>query len=96
VAQVNRISEQKARVTKVLRDKNPYAVAQADGISGQITFSLSPDRKVWDEDEYPRTGTMVVLSDLRKNDNGWRAYKARFLRPEDEIDQATQASKKGP
>lgn len=88
--------ESAARVSKVFSTMNPYAVACVIGLSGPVTFSLDSDRKVWKEEELPRVGTMVILSDFRKNDNGWRAYNARFLRPEDEGQIANEATKKGP
>lgn len=59
----------------------PYAVAQSDDIPGWITFSLN--KPVWQEEEEPKPGTYVILSDLRKKD-GWRAEKARFYRPGDD------------
>lgn len=71
-----------ARVEKVVTGPQPYAVAIAKGISGSVTFSLRPD--VWSEEKSPMAENQVVLDDLRKNDHGWRAYKARFYRPEDE------------
>jgi hypothetical protein len=49
---------------------------------GNITVSL--DKAVWLEVDWPEEGLEVVLWDLRKKKAGWRAYKARFLRPEDE------------
>lgn len=73
-----------ARVSKVIVTKSPYAVAYVAGRPDPVTFSLDTDRKVWKEEELPQTGTMVILGDLRKNDHGWRAFFARFLRPEDE------------
>jgi hypothetical protein len=72
---------------QVFRDKHPYAIAKADGIPDSVTFSLDPDHEVWEDQETPRAGTIVILSDIRKNDKGWRAHRARFLRPEDEIKQ---------
>ena len=89
MTQVNGNKERQARVVKVSRDKRPYAAAMADGIQKPVTFSLDPDHHVWKETEFPTIGTRVILSDIRKNDKGWRAQNARFLRPEDEVDQAT-------
>ncbi len=71
-----------ARVERVVTGRQPYAVAVAKGVSGTVTFSLRPD--VWLEEKSPMASNQVVLDDLRKNDHGWRAYKARFYRPEDE------------
>ncbi len=84
VAQVAQSKERIARVVRVVRDEHPYAVAAADGISAAVTFSLDPNHHVWEEPTYPIQGERVILSDIRKNDKGWRAHKARFLRPEDE------------
>ncbi len=61
----------------------PYAVATSDkpgfGREESITFSLSPD--VWEEPAFPEPGNMVLLSDIRRKWKGWRAHRARFLRP---------------
>ncbi|HJW97480.1 MAG TPA: hypothetical protein VJ485_04945 [archaeon] len=69
-------------VDKIVRNgrHGPYAVASSD--IGPVTFSL--ERPVWLEEEWPERGIMVVLSDPRKKPAGWRAYKARFLRPDDQ------------
>lgn len=72
-----------ATVQSVVRDRNPYAIATAPGISGTITFSLGQIMKVWQEDTWPEHGMQVVLGELRKK-QGWRAFKARFLQPGDE------------
>lgn len=72
-----------ATVQSVVRDRSPYAIAIASGVSGTVTFSLGSDQKVWQEEAWPEHGMQVVLGDLRKK-QGWRALKARFLRPEDE------------
>ncbi len=72
-----------ATVQSVVRDRYPYAIATARGVSGTITFSLSRDRKVWQEETWPEHGMQVVLGELRKK-QGWRAFKARFLQPGDE------------
>lgn len=71
-----------ARVVEVNNCRHPYAITTSEGTSGTVTFSLWP--KVWVETRWPRAGERVVIDDLRKNDHGWRAYKARFLRLEDE------------
>jgi len=39
---------------------------------------------VWQENSFPEEGVEVILTDLYKKTAGWRARKARFLRPEDE------------
>ncbi len=72
-----------ATVESVHNVRYPYAVATAQGISGTITFSLGPDADVWEDEAWPERGMKVVLGDLRKKEK-WRAYKARFFRPEDE------------
>lgn len=74
-----------ATVTNVIHDgRYSYAVAIVTGVSGTITFSLHPDRKIWLEEEYPVPGNSVILQDLRKSSRGWRAYQARFLQLSDE------------
>ncbi len=57
-----------------------YAVARDDTL-GLVTFSL--DKNVWQEDSIPTEGEYVVMSDIRKKRNGWRACNCRYLRPED-------------
>ncbi len=52
----------------------PYAVARNDGV-GSITFSLSDP--VWTEDDNPESGEVVLLSNLREMQKGWRATKAQ-------------------
>lgn len=71
-----------AKVENVVKDtKTPYAVTDVEGV-GKITFSLhSP---IWDEKIPIKKGQFVVLSGLVKSDAGWRANKARFMKPEDE------------
>lgn len=57
----------------------PYAVGR-DSKLGVITFSLKPP--VWQEGEYPETGTIVEVSDIQKKKAGWRAKSARIVRPD--------------
>lgn len=59
-----------------------YAVATAEEVKGSITFSL--EKPIWSEKGWPEKGTFVVLSELCKKRAGWRAMRARFLRPSDE------------
>ncbi len=73
-----------AEVTGVVRSSSPYAFAKVEGIDGDVTFSLSSRLNVWREDSWPARSMSVVLFDLRKVGEKWRAYKARFFRPEDE------------
>ncbi len=96
MAQVNETKQRQAKVVRVFRGEHPYVIAKADGIPESVTFSIDPDHQVWEERELPTSGVKVILSDIRKNDKGWRAYHARFLRPEDEVVEATPATKKGP
>ena len=64
----------------------PYfvtTVVSGSKINGSITFSLED----WQEDKPPKKSDMgkyLILDDLTKKTNGWRANKARFYRPEDE------------
>jgi len=73
-----------AVIQKVVNDGNhgPYAVATCEGLKGSITFSL--EKPVWNEKDRPNRGDIVILDDIRKKRAGWRAQKARFLRPSDE------------
>lgn len=74
-----------AKVVKVVVDvARPYAVAESPLVTGNITFTLTKDNSVWEENSHPEIGTFVVLSELRKRDAGWRALKARYLQPSDE------------
>jgi len=74
----------KAVVQKVIKEgkHGPFAVAQAKEIDGSVTFSLEPT--VWQEQEWPQVGEVVLLENLRQKRAGWRAKKARFLNPCDE------------
>jgi len=73
-----------AVVQKIISDgkHGPYAVATAAGIEGSITFGL--DSAVWQENVNPTPGNLVKLTDFQKKQSGWRALKARFLKPFDE------------
>lgn len=66
----------------------PYAIVEVEGLGqtpspfdGSLTFSISEG--VWSENVWPSAGEVVVLSQLRKKRAGWRAMKARFLKPSD-------------
>lgn len=59
----------------------PYAAATVGGVPGSVTFSLEPS--VWQEEDWPQEGTIVLLSDFRRKQAGWRAQNVRFLRPLD-------------
>ena len=85
MSELNETGLRKAQIMRVFSGMFPYASAQADGISEPVTFSLNPDHGVWEEKDSPIKGTIVFLSDIRKYAKGWRAHKARYLRPEDEI-----------
>lgn len=71
-------------VEKVVSGGNhgPFAVAKGGSKLGSITFSLN--ESVWEEEDWPEAGTYVLVSRLRKKRSGWRAMKARYLRPEDD------------
>ncbi|KPJ70777.1 hypothetical protein AMJ51_00995 [Microgenomates bacterium DG_75] len=60
----------------------PYAVVEAEGIEGSITFSLATE--VWREEEKPKPGDTVLLSKFRETKAGWRAMRGRFFQPFDE------------
>lgn len=67
----------------------PYCVSRCEKLNDTVvTFSLDPP--VWTEEEWPEEGTYVVLTEVRKKRAGWRASKARFMRPEDKISTANQ------
>lgn len=73
-----------------------YAVAyarQAD-IAGDITFSLK--NPCWKEKSFPESGTLVILSDVRRKTKGWRAQSARYVRVEDAalVDAAQQKGRR--
>jgi hypothetical protein len=59
--------------------KGSYVVTTCDGLEGSVTFSLTTE--VWQENKQPEKGNLVILSDVRRTSNGWRAYHARFYRP---------------
>ena len=60
------MEEIKAVIQKVISegDHGPFAVATSESIDGSITFSL--ELTVWQEDEWPEQGVIVVLGNLRK------------------------------
>ena len=60
----------------------PYAIATVDGL-GSVTFSL--EKRVWDEEDKPEPGEVVVLSKLREKRAGWRAMCARYTTPADDM-----------
>jgi len=68
--------------------KGEYAMTHVSGI-GKVTFSYNPDDNVWTEGDLPIKGAKVVLSNLLSMVGGWRAFKARYFRPEDEDCQQT-------
>lgn len=75
--------EYRAIVEKVY-DQGPhgaYVVASSEELEGSVTFSL--DRKVWQEEDRPETGTFVMLSKLFRKRAGWRASCGRFVNPSD-------------
>ncbi len=81
---MNVCDERTAVVTHVIPGKDPFAVAESSTLPDQVTFSLGTHRRVWKETDHPTVGAEVVLRDIRKVKGKWRAYHARFLRPEDE------------
>ncbi|TSC82724.1 MAG: hypothetical protein G01um101420_82 [Parcubacteria group bacterium Gr01-1014_20] len=74
-----------AKVLKVVPERN-YAVTlpnqEVEGVEGSITFSLT--KEVWEGEGAPHEGQLVVLEDIAQTGRGWRAYKARAVRPEDQ------------
>lgn len=59
----------------------PYAIATVEGV-GSVTFSL--EEEVWDEEDFPEEGEIVVLSRLRKKRAGWKAMAGRRYRLSDQ------------
>lgn len=74
----------KAVVQKVVKDgkHGPFAVATIEDFDGSVTFSLEPT--VWQEDETPEAGEIVLLLRIRKKRAGWRAKQGRYYTPSDE------------
>jgi hypothetical protein len=60
----------------------PYVVTKVEGL-GSVTFALEKD--VWDETDSPTPGEIVLLSKLREKRDGWRAMKARYVKPSDNV-----------
>jgi len=73
-----------------------YAVARyedkATGKVTKITFSLKK-KGVWKERGRPELGSMVVLSELVRKPNGWKAEKARYFTLRDEQQQKGAVSR---
>ena len=67
--------ESKYAITNVLSE---------DLFGESVTFSLDKNSNVWSDGAIPKTGEWVTLSDLRRNNRGWRAHIARYYRPSDE------------
>lgn len=59
---------------------------------GSITFSLKPT--VWRETNWPEPGNIVVIGQLNRKRAGWRAAYARFVRPSDDEQTASQERSK--
>lgn len=83
-----KITAIKARVQKIIeigRHGVPFCVTmpleKAEIVNGSVTFALR--RPIWGEEDWPEPGISLVLGDLREKRDGWRAYKARYFRPED-------------
>lgn len=61
-----------------------YLVFRVPSLPGE---SVTVSRKNWIDTDQPCIGTDVVLiGNLIHHRNGWRANAARYLRPEDSID----------
>jgi len=78
------LDELEATVQKIVPTgrHGSYAVAGTNLVKGSITFSLGGG--VWQEESWPESGSIVVLSQLVKKEAGWRAMRGRFLKPSDE------------
>ena len=69
----------RAVLVKIVEGEFPYLVFRVSSLPGQ---SVTVSRKDWTDTD-PRVGTEVVLSDLVRFEKGWRALKARYLKPDD-------------
>ncbi len=63
-------------------DHGPYGVTRCDEMEGSITIHLT--QKQVDRGRVPDNGTFLILSDLRRKPDGWRAQHWRYMRPSDE------------
>jgi len=70
----------------------PYAIATVQGL-GSVTFSL--EKSVWDEEDAPEPGEIVVLSKLREKRAGWRAMQARYAKPSDKSRNGVSSGQQG-
>lgn len=77
----------KAVVQKVIAQgpHGPYTVATTETLEGSVTFSLEPT--VWQEEDWPEAGNVVLLSKIRRKRAGWRAKAGRYYLPSDEHQQ---------
>lgn len=66
-----------------------YAVSRSSQVIGSITFALDPS--VWQGSDYPKSGEVVMLSDIRPKKAGWRAHKARYVQLSDRVSGGTAA-----
>ncbi len=82
-----------AVVEKVIREGShgPYAVANSEEL-GYLTFSLSSS--VWQEEDWPEPGTLVILEKITKKRAGWRAHRGRFYKPSDEQQKTVQSTER--
>lgn len=81
------MEEKLAIVQKVCEGhKGKYAITtlkkSTPGIKGSVTFLLR--KPIWNESYIPESGVFVMLSNLCKKQNGWRAMKARPWSTSDE------------
>ncbi len=67
-----------------------YVVTRSGQVVGSITFSL--DSGVWQGSERPKSGEVVMLSDIRPKRAGWRAHKARYVQLSDRITSSSTAA----
>lgn len=74
----------RAVVQKIVRERRrtPYAVAIREDDGSSLTFTLQ--KRVWREKDDPSPSDVVLLSNFRRTEGGWRAMCGRFLQPSDE------------
>jgi hypothetical protein len=69
-------------------------IAEAASAAVEALKSLGLSYKLTGHHPPPQKGEIVVLSNLRKKRNGWKAMSVRPLRPSDEVATSTERSLK--
>lgn len=71
----------RAVLVSVVEEKG-YLVFRVPSLPGE---SVTVSRGDWTDTSVPKVGTDVVLEDLVRHRRGWRAQRARYLRPGDRL-----------